>query len=85
MDCRTTSVDNFKTKLGFKQHHIILTKTQSVLTKIMSYFEGENVQTQYNVFRFRIDLYFHDYKLSIESDENGHSDKNIDYKTKSKR
>ena len=55
MDCRTTSFDKFKTILGFKQYHIILTKTQSLLSKIMSYFEGENVQTQYNVFRFRID------------------------------
>ena len=28
---------------------------------------------------YRIDLYFHDYKLAIQIDENGHSDKNIDY------
>ena len=31
MDCRT--------KLGFKQYGVILTKEQSVLTKIMSSFE----------------------------------------------
>ena len=31
---------------------------------------------------YRIDLYFHDYKLTIEIDENGHSDWNIDYEIK---
>ena len=37
----------------------------------MTLFEGENMQTQYNVLGYRIDLYFHDYKLAIEIDENG--------------
>ena len=32
----------------------------------MSSFEGENLQTQYNVLSYTIDLYFHDYKLTIE-------------------
>ena len=39
MNCRTTSANKFTTKLEFK--HVILTKEQSVLTKIMSSFEGE--------------------------------------------
>ena len=39
MDSRTTSVHEFRTRLGFKQHDVILTKEQSVLTKIMSLFE----------------------------------------------
>ena len=30
----------------------------------------------------RIDLYFHGYKLAIKFDENGHSDRNIDYEIK---
>ena len=51
-------------------------------TKILSSFEGENMQTQNNVLSYRIDLYFHDYKLAIVSDENGHSDRNIDYEIK---
>ena len=37
----------------------------------------ENMQTQYNVLSYRIDLCFHDYKLAVEIDENGHSDRNI--------
>ena len=48
----------------------------------MSSFEGENIQTQYNVLGYRIDLNFHDYKLAIEIDENGSSDRNIDNEIK---
>ena len=81
MDCRTTSSHKFRKRLGFKQYDVI-TKEQSVLTKIMNSFEGESIETQYNVLSYRIDLYFHDYKLTIEIDENGHSDRNIDYKIK---
>ena len=43
----------------------------------MSSFEGENMLTQCNVSSYRIHLYFHGYKLAIEIDENGHSDRNI--------
>ena len=39
MDCRTTLAHKFRTRLGFKQYDVILTKEQSVLTKIMSSFE----------------------------------------------
>ena len=46
MDFRTTAVHKFKTKLGFEHYYIILTKEQSVLTKIKSSFERENRQTQ---------------------------------------
>ena len=31
---------------------------------------------------YRVDLYFHDYKLVAEIDENGHGDRNIDYEIK---
>ena len=68
MDCRTTSAHKFRTRLGLKQYDVILTKEQSVLTKIMSSFEGENMQTQYNVLSYRIDLYFHDRKVAKEID-----------------
>ena len=37
------------------------------------------MQTQYKVLSYRIDLYFNDYNLAIEIDENGHSSKSIDY------
>ena len=48
----------------------------------MSSFEGENMPSQNYVFRCRIDFYFHDDKPAIETDENGNSDRNIEYKVK---
>ena len=69
----------FRTGLGFKQYDVILTKEQSVLTKSMISLEGENMQTQYTKFGYRIDWYLHDYKLAKQIDENGHSDRNVDY------
>ena len=52
-------------------------------TKITSSFEFiHNMQTQYNVLNCRIDLYFYEYKLTTEIDENGLSDRNIDYNKK---
>ena len=68
MNCRTAAAYKFRTRLGFKQYDVILTKKQSVLTKLKSSFEGENMQTQNSALRYRIDLYFHDYKLTIKID-----------------
>ena len=57
-----------------------MTKEQSVLKSVMDAFEGENMQTQYSVLGYRIDLYFHDYRLAIEIDEKGHTDRNTNDK-----
>ena len=35
------------------------------------------MQTQYSVLSYKIDLYFHEYKLAIEVDEIGHTNRNI--------
>ena len=78
MDCRTTPSHRFRTRLGFKQYYVILTKEQSMLTRIMNSFEEENMQTQSNVLANKIDSYFHDYKLAIEINKNGDSDRSIE-------
>ena len=39
--------------------------------------DGENLQTQYRVSGYRIDLYFYKHKLAIEVDELGHADRNL--------
>ena len=62
--------------------NVFLTKEQSVITKILRSFKGEFMQTHYNIIRYRIDLYFYDYKLAIKIDGNGHSDKSINYELK---
>ena len=56
---------------------MINTKEQTVICAIKDAFEGENMQTQYSVLSYRIDLYFHKYKLAFEVDELGHADRNI--------
>ena len=40
------------------------------------------MQTRYSVLGYRIDLYFHDYKLATEIDKNGHSNRNTGYEIK---
>ena len=35
------------------------------------------MQTQYSVLSYRIDFYFHEYKLAVEVDELGHADRNV--------
>ena len=86
MHCRVSTPKSikFKSKLGFNQYDITLTKEQSILKSVMDAFEGENMQTQYSVLGYKIDLYFHDYKLAIEVDEKGHKYRFIENK-KTKR
>ena len=50
-----------------------------MLESIKDAFEGENVQTQYSLSGYRINLYFHEHKLAIEDYELSHNDRNIDY------
>ena len=66
-----------KKKLGFKLHDVINAKEQTIINSIKDTFEGENIQTQYSVLGYRIDLYFHECKLAIEVDELGHTNRNI--------
>ena len=40
------------------------------------------MQNESGILGYRVDLYFHDYKLAIEVDKFGHSDRNIDYEIK---
>ena len=69
-------------KLGFKLHDVINTKEQTIINSIKDTFEGENIQTQYSVLGYRIDLYFHKYKLAIEINELGHTNRNINNEIK---
>ena len=72
----------FRTDLGFNQIYLILKKEQSVIESIIDTFKGEDIRIQYTVLGYRIDLYFYEYKLTIEIDELGH---NTDYEIKGQR
>ena len=80
MNSRTDESCKFKRNLGFTLHDVINTKEQTVISAIKDAFQGENIQTQYSVLGYKIDLYFYEYKLAIEVDELGHSDRNINDK-----
>ena len=46
MDCRTAAAVTFRTRLGFSQYDPILTKEQSILSKITKVFEDEKMPQQ---------------------------------------
>ena len=77
MDCRADESRNLKGNLGFRLRDAINTKEQAVLKSIKDVFEGEDMQTQYSVLGYRVDLYFHKHKLWIKVDELGHADRNL--------
>ena len=79
MHCRRPESCKFQINLGVKLDDMISFKEQTVLKSIIDVFEGGNMQIQYSVLGYKIDLYFHQYKLAIEVDELGHNNKNIDY------
>ena len=56
---------------------MINTKEQTIINSIKDTSAGENIQTQYSILGYRIDLYFHEYKLAIKVDELGHTNRNI--------
>ena len=43
MDCRKTQAVNVRTKVGFRQHDLIMTQEQSVLAKIMTVSAAEEI------------------------------------------
>ena len=75
MDCKIPTAIDFKSKLGFNQHDIIMTKEQLVLQKLIKVFAKEKILIQHSVLKYRIDLYFPDHKLAIGVDERGHKDR----------
>ena len=79
MYCGTPKSCKFKRSLGFKLHDVINWKEQTLLESIKDPFEVEDMQTQYSVLGYKIDLYFHKNKLAIEVDELDHNDRNIEY------
>ena len=78
-------MNHLKKNIGFTLHDVINSKEQTVINSIKYEFEGENMQSQYTVLNYRIDLCFHKYKLAIEIDELGHNDRNTDYETQRQR
>ena len=60
-------------------------KESETIGAIMKVFKGEKMKTQYNVLNYSIDLYFPDYDLVIECDENNHDDRDPKYEKRRQR
>ena len=52
-----------------------LTKEQQTLSPIGNVFKTEKIEDQFKIDRYYLDMYFPEYKIIIECDENGHSDR----------
>ena len=52
-----------------------LTKEQQTLSAITNVFKTEKFEDQYKIGTYYLDLYFSEYKIVIECDENGHADR----------
>ena len=76
IDCKTPAAIEFRTKLGFNQHDLIMAKEQSVLTKVMKLSASGEIMLQHSVLSCRIDLHFLKNRLSIKVDEKWHKDRN---------
>jgi len=59
-----------------------LTKEEEYINIIMNIFKDEKMIRQYNVENYRVDLYFTEYNLVIECDEQGHNDRDEIYENK---
>lgn len=70
---------NIINKLGLDLNIIYNCKEANVLRIISASFKSFTHLFQYDVDKYRIDLYFIDNKLAIEVDENNHKDRDVIY------
>ena len=76
MDTKTTEAVKFRAKFKTNQHDPILTKEQSIGSKIVKAFPNENIKEQFLVLNEKDGFYFPRHKLAIKVDGLGHLDKN---------
>ena len=74
---KTNQGDNFRMLLGFKENDILQTKEQSVFSKIQTVFSTEKILLQHSVLGNYNDLYFLEHRLTIEIDEQGNENRDI--------
>ena len=56
---------------------MINAKQQTIIETKKEVFEGENMQSEHNILSYRVDLYFHKYKLATQVDQFGYDGRNI--------
>ena len=84
--CRKPKVFDVAKHFGVKIGHCLpASKEQDALDQIMHAFNGEKMIHQFSVEKCRIDLYFPEYKLTIECDEFDHHYRNIGYEVEQQK
>ena len=68
-------IDEFRIRLGFRPNDKIMTKEESITTKIMKVFAKENIKLGHSLLDYYIDLCFPKYRLAVEIDEKDYSDR----------
>ena len=80
MRCRNPKAFDVAKHLGIKiEHSLPASKEQDAFGQIMQAFNGEEMIQQFSVGKYRIDLYFPEYKSAIECDKFDHPDRDIGY------
>ena len=84
---RKNKINAFRRSAGFNVTDTFNSKQQSIAETIKQIFDGEDIQTEYKVpgLDYRIDIYPREYKLVVEVDEYGHSDRDIEYEEERER
>ena len=87
MNCRVSAPKRieFRYEIAYKQHDIVLSKEQSVISNITNLSSNEKLLLQHSVLGYKIDLYFPKHKLAIEVQEKRHTDRDEKKKQKKKK
>ena len=64
---RGKKINDFRCKLGFKLHDIIMCKEESVTIKIIKVFSDEKILLQHSVLNYQIDFVFFRAQISYRS------------------
>ena len=68
----------FKKKLGLDPNEYSFDR-QDIISALQVAFEEEIMHTQYYVQNKKLDLYFSEHKLGVETDEYGHADRGFEW------
>ena len=87
MNCRVSAPKRieFRYEIAYKQHDIVLSKEQSMISNITNLSSNEKLLLQHSVLGYKIDLYFPKHKLAIEVQEKRHTDRDEKKHTHKKR
>lgn len=79
---RSPHVDKVSSLFDLKVVSLYECKEASVTKTLLKAFDGETIEFQKVVGKYRIDVYFPNYRLAVEIDEHDHDDRDVLYEEK---